>query len=109
MKQYAGQTIDTFRHRRNNRKSNDRKLQPSEPCMQEHLFPHFSSPGHNAFVNDVFVSFKDKTDSQDPFKGESFVRQILMTMAPYGLILKIVSEFYHFDKIGVIIGNFFST
>ena len=67
--------------------------------MQEYLFPHFSSPGHNAFVNDVFVSFKDKTDSQDPFKRENFVRQILMTMAPYGLILKIVSEFYHFDKI----------
>ena len=108
-KQYNGQTIDTFRHCRNNRKSNDRKLQLSEPCMQEHLFPHFSSPGHNAFLNDVFVSFKDKTDSQDPFKPGNFVRQILMTMAPYSLILKIVSEFYYFGKIGVIIGTFYST
>ena len=53
LKQYVGQTIDTFRHRWNNFKSSDTKFQPSEPCMQEHLFRHFSSPGHNGFLNDV--------------------------------------------------------
>ena len=38
LKQYVGQTIDTFRHSWHNYKSNDRKFQRSEPCMQEHLF-----------------------------------------------------------------------
>ena len=53
LKQYVGQTIDTFRNHWNNYKSDNRKLQRSEPCMQEHLFRHFSSPGHNGFLNDV--------------------------------------------------------
>ena len=46
LKQYVGQAIDTFRHRWNNYKSNDRKFKRSETCMHEHLFRHFSSPGH---------------------------------------------------------------
>ena len=48
-KQYVGQTIDDFRFRRNNYKDNNRKYQRSETCMQEHLFRHFSSPGHMDF------------------------------------------------------------
>ena len=46
LKQYVGQAIDIFRHRWNNYKSNDRKFKHSEPYMHEHLFRHFSSPGH---------------------------------------------------------------
>ena len=68
LKQYVGQTIDTFRHRWNNYKSNDRKFQRSEPCMQEHLFRHFSSPGHNGFLTDISVTFIGKTDPSDPLK-----------------------------------------
>ena len=40
--------------------------------MQENLFRHFSSPGHNGFVNDVSVTFIDKTDPSDHLKGEDF-------------------------------------
>ena len=48
-KQYVGQTVDEFRRRWNNYKFNDRKLQRFEPCMQEHLFSHFSMAGHDEF------------------------------------------------------------
>ena len=85
LKQYVGQTIDTIRHRWNNYKSSDRKFQRYEPCMQEHLFRHFSSQGHNGFLNDVFVIFIDQTDPSDPLKSKNFWQETLMTMAPYGL------------------------
>ena len=71
-KQYVGQTVDTFRHSWNNFKSKGKKCQRSEPCMQEHFFRHFSSPGHNGFFNDVSVTFIDKTDPSDPLKRENF-------------------------------------
>ena len=37
------------------------------------------------FLNDVSVTFIDKTDPSDPLKRENFWREIRMTMAPYGL------------------------
>ena len=40
--------------------------------MQEHLFRHFSRPGHNGFLNDVSVTFIDKPDPSDPLKRENF-------------------------------------
>ena len=64
-KQYVGQTVDEFRRRWNNYKSNDRKFQRLEPCMQEHLFSHFSMAGHDGFLNDVSITFIDKTDPSD--------------------------------------------
>ena len=36
-KQYVGQTVDEFCGRWNNCKTNDRKFQRLEPCMQEHF------------------------------------------------------------------------
>ena len=56
----------------NNYKSNDKALQRSEPSMQEHLFWHFSSPGHNDFLNDFSVRFIHKTEPSDPLKRENF-------------------------------------
>ena len=53
--------------------------------MQEHLFRHFSSPGRNGFLNDVSITFIDKTDPSDPFKREEYWRSTLKTMAPFGL------------------------
>ena len=49
------------------------------------MFWHFSSPGHNGFLNDVSLTFIDKTDPSDPLKRENFWRETLMTMGPYGL------------------------
>ena len=44
-KQYTGETTDD-RYRWNNCKSNSRKFDREESCMQEHLYRYFSSPGH---------------------------------------------------------------
>ena len=49
------------------------------------MFPYFSSPGHNGFLNDNSVTFIDKKDHSDPLKRENFCRQTLMIMTPYGL------------------------
>ena len=90
----------------NNYKSNDKKFQPSEPWIQEHLFQHFLRPGHNGFLNDVSVTFIDKTDPSDPLKRESFWRETLMTMAPYGFNIEDSVWVLPFDNIAV--GTFYS-
>ena len=38
----------------------------------------------SGFLNNVSVTFLDKTDPSDPLKCENFWRETLMTMAPYG-------------------------
>ena len=53
--------------------------------MREHLFRHFSSPGRNGFLNDVSITFIDKTDPSDPLKREDYRRRTLKTMALFGL------------------------
>ena len=50
--------------------------------MQEHLYRHFSSPGHTGFLNDVSVTLIDKTDGSDPKKREHYWMKTLKTMAP---------------------------
>ena len=30
--------------------------------MQQHLFEHFQKPEHTGFLEDVYISFIDKTD-----------------------------------------------
>ena len=61
-KQYVGETTDEFRLRWNNYKSNDRKFVQNQACMQEHLFKHFNSNGHDGFLKNVSIILKDKTD-----------------------------------------------
>ena len=53
--------------------------------MQEHLFRHFSSPRRNGFLNNVSITFIDKTDPSDPLKREDYWRRTLETVAPFGL------------------------
>ena len=84
-KQYVGQTVDIFRSRWNNYKSNDRKYLVGDPCMQEHIFEHFNSEGHTGFLENVSVTFIDKTDSQNPEKRENYWIHTLKTMVPWGL------------------------
>ena len=64
-KQYVGQTADTLRSRWNNCKSNDRML--IIPVCKN-IFEHFNSEGHTGFLQNVSVTFNDKTDSQNPEK-----------------------------------------
>ena len=42
LRQYVVQTVEKFRHRWKNYKSNGRKYQEYGKCMQQHLFEHFS-------------------------------------------------------------------
>ena len=54
-------------------------------CIQEHLYRHFSTPGHGGFLNDVSVTLIDKMDGSDPKKQEDYWMKTLKTMVPYGL------------------------
>ena len=87
-KQYTGETMDDFRYRWNNYKSNSRKFDRKESCMQEHVYRH-SSPGHRVFLNDVPVpsflndiTLIDKTDGSDPKKRKDYWMKTLKIMAP---------------------------
>ena len=68
LKQYLGQTVDEFRYRWNNYKHNDKKYLRDQSCFQEHIFEHFISPGYKGFLEDVLITFVDKTDLSDPQK-----------------------------------------
>ena len=61
-KQYLGQTVDEFSFRWNNSKSNCRKHQRGETCMQQHLCEHHCSSNYYCFISDVSVTFIDETD-----------------------------------------------
>ena len=84
-KQYTGETTDDFRYRWNSYNSSSRKFDRKEPCMQEHPYKHFSSPGHMRFLNDVSLTLIDKTDGSGPKKREDYWMKTLKSMAPCGL------------------------
>ena len=68
--QYVGQTIDQFRSRWNSYKSDLRKHDQGAKCMQQDLFNHFCTSSHCGFLEDVSLTFIDKTDKSDPLKRE---------------------------------------
>ena len=88
LKQYVGQTVDKFRLRWNNYKSNNRKHQHLERCIREHLFEHFNKEGHHRFLENVSITFIDKTGPlEEPLKKINYWKNVLKTMAP--LVLNI--------------------
>ena len=84
-KQYVGQTVDSFRFRRNNYKCNCYKQAKGESVKQRHLYDQFMLEGHTQFVNDISIIFIDKTDPIDPLKREQYWRHTLKTLVLYGL------------------------
>ena len=84
-KQYVGETADSLRYRWNNYKDNDRKHACKDSFMQEHLFKHFNSKGHNGFLNNVSITLIDKTDSKNPKRREDYWRRTMKTYSPFGL------------------------
>ena len=52
----------------NNYKNNGRKYQEFGTCMQQHLFEHFSEEENHSFLEDVFITFIDKTDPSNPLQ-----------------------------------------
>ena len=83
--QYVGQTVNQFRSKWNNYKSDSRKYNRGGSCMQQHLFKHICTSGHSGFLYDVSIKFIDKTDPSNPCKWEDYWGRILKTMAPFGL------------------------
>ena len=53
--------------------------------MQEYLYSHFESEGHNGFLGHVSITLTDKTDGFDPMKRETFWMHTLKIFVPYGL------------------------
>ena len=80
-KQYVGQTVDTFRYRWNNYRSNSRKHAHGISCMQEHLYEHFCDSEHSGFLNDVSITFIDKTDPANTLQRENYWKHTLKTFA----------------------------
>ena len=80
-KQYNEETTDQFRLRWNNYKSNNRKFKRGKLCVQEHLFEHSYSDGHNGFLDDVAITLTDKTDCRDPKNRENYWMRTLKTLA----------------------------
>ena len=64
--------MDSFRYRWNNYKDNNRKYSRNDSCMQEHLFKHFNSMGHNGFLSNVSITLIDKADGKNPKKREDY-------------------------------------
>ena len=90
-KQYVGETVDTFRYRWNNYRSNCRKHAHGISCKQEHLYEHFCDSEHSGFLNDVSITFIDKTDLTNPLQRENYWKHTLKTFSPYGLNIKCVA------------------
>ena len=53
--------------------------------MQEHSFEHFANEGHCSFLEDVTITFIDKTDPKDPNWREHYWRHVFQTMVPLDL------------------------
>ena len=54
--------------------------------MQQHLYEHYQSEGHNGFLGDVSTSPIDKTDGFQPKKNigsESCVRIVFASFGDY--------------------------
>ena len=52
--------------------------------MEEHLFKHFNSMRRNGFLNNISITFIDKTDGKNPKKREDYWRRTLETYSHFG-------------------------
>ena len=87
-KKHVRQTVNTFRCRWNNYRSNSCKHVHGKSCMQEHLYEHFCDSEHSGVFNDASITFFDKTDPTNHLQRENYARHSLKTFAPYGLNIK---------------------
>ena len=53
--------------------------------MQQELFEHFHSVGHNGFSQDCSITLIDETDGPDPTRWQEYWRVVLKQMTTYGL------------------------
>ena len=71
-KQYTGQTTDSFRSKWNKYKSKSRRFDENEKCMQEYLYSHIESEGHNGFLEDLSINLLIKLMPLIPRKEKRF-------------------------------------
>ena len=89
-KQYTGETVDKFRSRWNNYKTDPRKAASGniESRKQQFLQNHLLQDDHHGFLEDVEVTLIDKTQASDPTKREYYWMRTLKTLYPDGLNLE---------------------
>ena len=54
--------------------------------LQQHLYEHIYSEGHNGFLGNISISLIDKTNGFQPKKRENYWMRTLKTLAPLGLL-----------------------
>ena len=84
-RQYTGQTVDEFRYRWNSYKDNNKKSLMGDEHKQTGFFAHFQGLDHNGFLEDIEITFIDKTDPSNPTRHEEFWIDTLKTRYPLGL------------------------
>ena len=84
---YVGNTIDHFRSRWTNCKSDARKAGSGnmKNVKQKFLQSHFLQRDLKGFLKDVEVRLVDKTQASDPTRREFYWMRILWTLYPDGL------------------------
>ena len=70
--QYVGQTIHKLWSKWSNYKIDSRKHGQEATCMQKHSFNHFCTSGHFGFLDDLSLTFIDKTASSNSLKREDY-------------------------------------
>ena len=79
--QYLGQTTDQFQSKWNNYKSDSRK----HGLTFQNLLYYFCTSDDGGFLEDVSLTFEDKTDPSVLLNRAHYWRSTLKTMAPPGL------------------------
>ena len=84
-RQYTGQTVDEFRYWWDSYKGINRKSLRGDEHKQTGFFAHFQGLDHNGFLEDIEITFIDKTDPSNPTRHEEFWIDTLKTRYPLGL------------------------
>ena len=64
--------------------------------MQECLYEHFCDSELSGFLNDVSITFIDKTETTNPLQRENYWKHTLTTFALYGLNINENVQLFHF-------------
>ena len=80
--------MDQLRLNLNNYKSDSRKYSQRSSCMQQHLFNNFCTSGHAGFLDNVSITFIDKTDPSNPLKKDDYLKCTLEAMVLFGLTIE---------------------
>ena len=98
--QCVRQIIDQLQSRLNNCKRDCKKYGQGASASYMYaktFFNHFYTSSYTSgFLENISLTFIDKTDFFDPLKREDYWRSTVKTMAPFGLNIEAyVKEFYY--------------